>query len=194
MSLAQITDKIKADAQKQADEILSKAKENADFITRKAAEDCDAIRSEFEARFEMERPEIFKRREIVAGLDTSKMFLQAKRDLIADVYAATLKELVSLPKDKYLSFCESLLEEAAKTKDETVFIGKDEKNITDEWVASYNSQHKTNFKLSPERRAIDGGFILVRGRVSVDCSWNMLVKVMQEKQESDVVKRLFPSA
>ena len=32
----------------------------------------------------------------------------------------------------------------------------------------------------------------MRGRTSVDCSWDMLVKVLKEKQEADVVKRLFP--
>ena len=36
MSLAQITEKIKNDARKEADGILSKAKEQAESITRKA--------------------------------------------------------------------------------------------------------------------------------------------------------------
>ena len=39
MSLAQITEKIRNDAQKEADEILSKAKAQADFITQKAGQE-----------------------------------------------------------------------------------------------------------------------------------------------------------
>ena len=176
MSLAQITEKIRNDAQKEADEILSKAKAQADFITQKAGQECDEIKAGFDARFEAERPEIMKRREIVANLDVEKMMLRAKRDLI-----------------EYLNFCASLLDEAVSSRDEKVTVGAGEKYIDREWLAAYNGEHGSNLELSEERADIAGGFILVRGRTSIDCSWDMLIKVLQEKQESDVVKRLFPS-
>ncbi|MCF0247742.1 MAG: hypothetical protein HUJ86_03955 [Synergistes sp.] len=193
MSLAQITEKIKNDAQKEADEILSKAKGQADFINQKAGKECDEIKSGFDARFENERPEIFKRREIVANLDIEKMKLQAKRDLIADVYAAALANLAQLPREEYLNFCESLLGEAVSAKNEQLVIGEKEKYIDAKWLAEYNKDHGTELLLSDDKADIAGGFIIVDGRKSIDCSWDMLVKVLQEKQESDVVKRLFPS-
>ena len=193
MSLAQITEKIRNDAQKEADEILSKAKAQADFITQKAGQECDEIKAGFDARFEAERPEIMKRREIVANLDVEKMMLRAKRDLIEDVYRGGLAKMAELPKDEYLNFCASLLDEAVSSRDEKVTVGAGEKYIDREWLDAYNGEHGSNLELSEERADIAGGFILVRGRTSIDCSWDMLIKVLQEKQESDVVKRLFPS-
>ena len=100
MSLAQITEKIRNDAQKEADEILSKAKAQAEAITSKAEKECAGIQEGFDERFGAERPEIMKRREIVANIDVSKMMLSAKRELtigtelpiiVASAYVATGK-------------------------------------------------------------------------------------------------------
>lgn len=193
MSLAQITEKIRNDAQKEADEILSKAKGQADFITQKAGQECDEIKAGFDARFEAERPEIIKRREIVANLDVEKMKLRSKRKLIEDVYRGALAKMAEIPKAEYLDFCARLLDAAVSTRDEKVTVGYQEKYLDREWVAAYNGEHGSSLELSEEKADISGGFILVRGRTSIDCSWEMLIKVLQEKQESDVVKRLFPS-
>ncbi|MDO5116108.1 MAG: V-type ATP synthase subunit E [Synergistaceae bacterium] len=193
MSLAQITEKIRNDAQKEADEILSKAKGQADFITQKAGQECDEIKADFDARFEAERPEIIRRREIVANLDVEKMLLRSKRALIVDVYSEALEGMKALPKDKYLDFCARLLDEGVSSRDEKVIVGADEKYLDREWLEVYNRDHDTRLELSEERADISGGFILTKDRISINCSWDMLLKVLQEKQESDVVKRLFPS-
>ncbi|MEG1823954.1 MAG: V-type ATP synthase subunit E family protein [Cloacibacillus sp.] len=193
MSLAQITEKIKNDAQKEADEVLSKAKGQVELITQKAGQECDEIKAGFDARFDAERPEIIRRREIVAHLDVEKMSLRAKRDLIEDVYKKTLAMMKVLPKEEYLDFCARLLDEAVSSKDEKVSVAKDEKYLDGEWLRVYNEQHGTNLELAEEPAEIEGGFILSKDKISVNCSWEMLLTVQQEKQESDVVKRLFPS-
>ena len=181
MSLAQITEKIRNDAQKEADEILAKAKAQAEALTSRADRECAEIQAGFDDRFGAERPEIMKRREIVANIDVSKMMLSAKRELIEDVYRGALEKM-------------NLLDGAVSTKDEQVVVGEDEKYIDGAWLDSYNAGHGTKLAFADERAEISGGFILRRGRISVNCSWEMLLKVSQEKQESDVVKRLFPSA
>ena len=194
MSLAQITEKIRNDAQKEADEIISQAKAQAASFTGKAEKECAEIQAGFDDRFGAERPEILKRREIVADIDVSKMMLSARRELIVDVYRGALEKMKALPKDEYLAFCSNILDDGVSTKDEQVIVGENEKYIEGAWLDSYNAAHGTKLTLADERAEISGGFILRRGRISVNCSWEMLLKVSQEKQESDVVKRLFPSA
>jgi len=54
-------------------------------------------------------------------------------------------------------------------------------------------ENGTNLVFSERKPDIAGGFILTRGRISTNCSWDMLIRIAQEKQESDVVKRLFQS-
>lgn len=192
MSLAQITEKIKSDAQHEADELIAKAKAQADLATQKASGERDAIKADFERRFGIERPEIFRRREIVAGLDIKKMMLKAKRDLISDVYTQALSKMKNMDKEQYLGFCEKLLDNSVSTKEEEVQVAADEKFIDKAWLDGYNSKHSSKLTLSDKKPDISGGFILANGKTSINCSWDMLLQAAQEKQETDVVERLFP--
>lgn len=194
MSLAQITEKILGDARDEAAQIISDAKAKAEEIAKKANDEAEAVRAAFERRFQIERPEIFHRREIVADLDVKKMMLGARRAVISDVYAAALKKLVNMDEKAYLDFCAALMDEAVLTKEEEVGVAADEKYINGAWIEKYNKRRGTKLTLSDARPDISGGFILTRGRISINCSWDMLLQAVREKQEAEVVKRLFPTA
>ena len=194
MSLAQITEKIRSDAQREADEILAKARAKAELTSQRAEEEIDSIKSGFIRRFEVERPEIFRRREIVANLDVKRMMLQSRRDLIHDVYNISLEKMRMIDRDDYVKLCEALLKCAATTKKEEIQVSRDEKYLDQAWLDGFNKENGTELVFSEDKPDIAGGFILTRGKISTNCSWDMLVQVAQEKQESDVVKRLFPSA
>lgn len=192
MSLAQITEKIRKDAEREAEEIIAKANAQAEEMRRRASEENDALKSSFERRYEAERPEIFRRREVVAGLDVKKMMLQARRDIINDVYAAALVKLKGLGREEYLDFCAMLLNGAVSSGEETIRVGTGEKYIDEAWVASYNQKNGRSLVLSDDRvSGISGGFILEDGRIGVNCSWEMLLQIAQEKYEADIIKRLF---
>lgn len=193
MSLAQITEKIRSDAQKEADNILAKAKAKTELITQRAGEEVDSIKSGFIRRFEVERPEIFRRREIVANLDVKKMMLQSSRNLIQDVYDLSLEKMKMIDKADYVKLCEALLKCATATKNEEIEVSSEEKYLDQAWLDGFNKENGTNLVFSEKKLDIAGGFILTRGKISTNCSWDMLVQIMKEKQESDVVERLFPS-
>jgi len=192
MSLAQITEKIKNDAQQEADEFIAEAKAQADLVTQKASKERDAIKADLDHRFGIERPEIFHRSEIVADLDVKKMMLKAKRDLISDVYAQALSKMKNMDREQYLGFCEDLLNSSVSTKEEKIEVSADEKFIDKAWLDSYNAKHSSKLTLSDKKPDISGGFILANGKTSINCSWDMLLQVAQEKQEAGVVERLFP--
>ena len=194
MSLAQITEKIRNDGQREAEEILAKAKAQADVVLQRAKEDCDALKSAFASRFDAERPEIFRRREIVANLDAGKMMLSSRRNLINDVYKAALDKMSTMEQAQYIALCESLLKGAVTTKNEELIVSSGEKFLNNTWLSEYNAKNGTELSFAKESADIAGGFILRRGKVQVNCSWDMLLRVAQEKQESDVVKRLFKQA
>jgi len=193
MSLAQITEKIIKDAQADADQKKKEAEAKAAAITKQSDEQCAGIKADFNARFEAERPEIFRRREIVARLDINKMQLQAKRDLIADVYGEALKQLCDMPKEDYLAFCEKLLESTG-AKEGELQISFGEKYIDNAWVDAYNKKAGAKLVLSGEKADISGGFLLDQDNIITNCSWDMLLQVAREQQETDVIKRLFPMA
>ena len=134
MSLAQITEKIRNDAQLEADEILSKAKAQSDLISKRALEENDSIKSASASRFDVERPEIFRRREIVANLDVKKMMLESSRTLINDVYTAAIEKMSSLDKATYENLAESLLNASVTTKEEEFLVAENEKYLDKNWL------------------------------------------------------------
>lgn len=193
MSLAQITQKIEQDARDEAERIQAAAREQETAIRRGAEKEIKNIEEAASARFEKERPEIFRRRGIVARLDVEKLHLGAKRKLIQDVFDEGLRCLQNLPKEDCVRFCESLLREAAADGGLVMEITKGEKHIGPEWLEAFNSRNGKNIALSEERQDFSGGFVLNDGRVSVNCSWEMLMRAAQEKLEPEVVKLLFPA-
>jgi V/A-type H+-transporting ATPase subunit E len=194
MSLAQITEKIRSDAQREADEILAKARTKAATIMQRAGEETDSIKSGFIRRFEVERPEIFRRREIVANLDVKRMMLKSSRDLIQDVYDLALENLRTMEKDEYIRLSEALLKSAMKSGDEEIEVSADEKYLDHGWLDAFNKENGSNLVFSEKKAGITGGFLLTKGKISTNCSWDMLIQMAREKRESDVVKRLFPPA
>lgn len=192
MSLADITNKITKDARKEADTILAKAKEQAMVISERAAKKCDEIKTDYDERFEDEKLEIARRRDIVANLDVARMKLASERRLIDDVYAKALAKLCSLPREEYLKFSTALLR-AAVSGDECITVGENEQYLDAEWLADFNKKYGTSLTFSPERGDFAGGFIASKNRVSKVCTWEMLLKVQREKSEKDVVSRLFSS-
>ena len=111
--------------------------------------------------------------------------------MIGDVFKDTLERLKVLPKDEYLSFCERLLKEASETGDEELQLSRDEKYIDKGWLDNFNAKNKTKIVLSEERQDFSGGFVLNRGRIGINCSWEMLMQAARERLETEVVKRLF---
>ncbi len=191
MSLADIKKKIEADACEEARKIIDRAKEQAAQIAAEANREVDEMKASYDQRFKSERPEILRRREIVAKLDVKKLSLGARQQLINDVYKGALEKLVSLPAEKYISFVETLLAKSIKDGDERITVGKGDKYLTEAWLKAYNEKHKTNVTFSGGNMSGLGGFILSHDRVSENASFEMLVRWLRDDLEADVVKRLF---
>lgn len=191
MSLADIKNKIQADANAEAEQIIENAKAQADEIQRETDSQIQDIKANYKERFNKEKPEILNRREIVAKLDVKKIELGVKQSLIQDAFDEAQKKLSSLSKDKYQDFVEALLEQAVETGQEELFLGESEKKITKAWVDSYNQKKGYQLVLSSEKLPIAGGFILKNEKISTNCSFEMLLSWIREDLEADVVKRLF---
>ena len=144
MSLAQLTEKIKNDAYREAEEVLAKARSKASEIIEHANKENAAVKESFEKRFEEEMPKIFKRREIVANIDVKKRKLLSKRTLIQDVFDEALNKMKAFNKEDYLELCNSLLKKSVVTGDEEVLIGENEKFVDEAWINAYNKKNNTN--------------------------------------------------
>ncbi|MBL3538890.1 V-type ATP synthase subunit E [Aminivibrio sp.] len=191
MSLAEIKKKIEADAQEESGKILEEARSMVESINSDADGEIRKIEESYSERFRKEQPEILRRREIVAGLDVKKIELGVKQTAISDSFSQALSLLSDLPGEEYLSLVESLLLKATESGDETVVISAKEKHITQEWLAGFNEKHGKKLVLDEEKRPISGGFIMKKGKIETNCSWDMLIRWVRDDIEADVAKRLF---
>lgn len=193
MSLAQITEKIENDARAEAKRHQDKAREQESEIRRNAEAEVKKLEEAARARFDRERPEIFKRRDIVARLDVNKLRLGAQRMLIDDVFDDALTRLKNLDKDEYLAYCERLLKEAVESGDEVMEVSAGEKFIDQAWLDRFNASNNTRITMKESRSDFSGGFVLNKGRIGINCSWEMLMQAARERLENEVVRRLFPA-
>lgn len=191
MSLAQITEKIEREAREEAENILSRAREQESGVKQDIDAEVRRLGEAARERFQKERPEIFRRREIVAKLDVGKIHLGEQRRLISEVYAEGLRGLGRLDKKSYAAFCEKLLKKAVESGDEVIEFASGEKYLDAAWIEAFNNKNGTKIKLSESRGDFSGGFMLNKGRIAVNCTWEMLIQAVSERLESEVVRRLF---
>jgi V/A-type H+-transporting ATPase subunit E len=191
MSLAQITEKIERDAREEAQSILRRSREQEAAIKKEAEAEAKRLDESARERFDKERPEIFKRRGIVAALDVNKIRLAAERRLISEVFELGLERLKKLGKAEYVSFCERLLKAGLESGDETIEFSSGEKYLDSSWMNAFNKANGTRISISDRRGDFSGGFVLANGRIAVNCTWEMLIQVASENLENEVVSRLF---
>ena len=191
MALSDIKSKIEAEAQREVKDIISKAEQEVVHLKEDAKKKVDEINKLYSGRFEKERPEILRRREIAANLDVARIQLGTKQTLIGKSFEEALSILVDLPCDRYLDFVNKLLKKAVCTGNEIMFVGGSENKITQDWLNEFNSKNNTELTLSNDRFPIRGGFILKNERIDTNCSFEMLIRWARDDIEANLAAKLF---
>jgi len=195
MNAENVVEKILADAKAEAEKIKQQAKEKesaeqakldqelseykkqTDILARKAAED--------------ERLHILA----TARMQIAKELLTEKRKILDEVFARARKLLLNLPDDQYRQLIISLMLKAVETGDEEVIIDKDEKRIDQQFINRVNQQlrsgGKGNLSLSDKRQDLGGGFILKRGKIKNNVSFEVMLAQARRKLEIELAKELF---
>ncbi len=192
MALADIKDKIVAEAKKEKDALLGEAKKEQDRILGEAKKVAQAMKKENEEKLQKEIPLVVKRREAVAGLDVRKYMLSAKRELIEKAFEASAQDIEKLPREQYLAFMTNLLEGAAETGSEEVLLGEEETVLDETWLEAFNAKSGKKVTLAQEKTPRGKrGFVLRNNLIEVNCTVRTLIRSLRDDLEADVAKRLF---
>lgn len=195
MGAEEVVEKILADAKAQAEKIKSEA-------NRKDADD--------HAKFDQQLDEYKKQTEIIAQkaandkklhllaaarMDIAGQSLTEKNKILDEVFARARRQLQSLPDEEYRMLCSKLMLVAFETGDEKVIIDKKETRIDQAFINRINKQlssnSKGNLKLSDERQDLGGGFILKRGKIKNNVSFEVLLAQARKELEIELAKQLF---
>ena len=126
--IEKITGRIEADAQKEIDTLLAGANSRAEEI--RAAAQAQAKRESEEARVRWEKAaaEREKRLESMAEMESRKLVLAAKQEVLDEAFTMALEKLCTLPDEEYIELLAALAVKAARTGREKVIFSRKDRN------------------------------------------------------------------
>jgi V/A-type H+-transporting ATPase subunit E len=193
MALDDIVRKIDADAKEQAETLVAEGRGEADRILAAARERAEAEKERLDAAARQRAEEERNRIVTLARLSARRDLLSEKQRLIDDVFEGVRKRLVEMPADEYRRFVRGVLRENVETGTEEVVIGENEERIDQAFLDEVSREIGADAKLrlSSERRRIDGGFILRRGKTETNCALETILRAVREEHETEVAAILF---
>ena len=194
------------DAEQVVEKILSEAKAEADK-TKKQAQDKEAAEqakldeqlTDYKNQTEMLAQKAANAEKLhllaAARMDMAKQFLAEKRKILDEVFAQAREKLLNLPDEQYRKLITNLMLKAAETGDEEVIVDTNEKRIDQNLIDQVNQRlgpdGKRNLKLSDKRQSFGGGFILKRGKIKNNVSFDVLIAQARRGLEIELAKELF---
>lgn len=193
MAVDDILNRIRADADEAGRGILAEAKREADAVLARAREKAEAERTRLRARAKQRSDEERNRIVTLAKLSARRDLLSEKQGLIDRVFDETRKSIIAMPADEYGRFIKGFLRRTVETGDEEVIVGEGERRIDQKLLDEVSRElgKPGGLKLSSERRTIDGGFILRRGKTETNCALDTILRDARERLETDVAGILF---
>lgn len=115
--------------------------------------------------------------------------------IVDEAFAQAQQQLQNLSDEDYQKLCSKLMLEAVETGDEEVIVDNNETRIDHEFIKQINRElgpgYKGNLRLSDERQNLRGGFILKRGKIKNNISFEVLLAQARKELEIELAKELF---
>ena len=191
--IEKITQRIDAQAQAEVDRILADARDQAEAIAEQAKAQAEAEGAELAARNGQAAADREERLVGAAQMEAKKVILAAKQELVERAYVLALEKLCAMPDEQYTKTLAALLEQAAPDGKGSVIFAPDVKErIGAATVAMANEKLGGSLTVAEETRPMQGGFILSRGNVEVNCTFDTLVRLQKAETAGAVLKKLLP--
>ena len=197
MSLEKILARIANDAQKEVDRIIERATSNAEGIIEKAEEEAEILKAELLQRTEEEAAQRKERMVAMARLDFRKRILDEKQRAIDAVFQKAIETLCKLEDDEYRALMKRMLLSGVQTGEEEIILAqRDKTRLTQSFLDELNEELRNNGKkgnltISKETREMAGGFILRRGDIELNSTFESLFGFSRDELESEVGRLLF---
>lgn len=195
--IERIKEKIMQEAREKEQQILNEARAEADQILKNSEQTAEEIKQQSLQKAKRQAEEEKRKILSMAELEERKGLLQAKQQIIDEVFDKARQELANLPVEDYRQLIFKMLLESSITGDEEIIIDeKDKSRITPDLVEKVNKELKTkgksgNLKISAKTRPMIGGFILKARDMEINSTFDSLIKLQREELETGIAKILF---
>lgn len=139
--IEQITARIQEDSRKEIDAILAEARAKATDITAKAKADAQAAGEEVVAQGRKAAAEWEDRMASTAQMECRKAVLTAKQEVIEEAFQQAHKQLLALPREKYIALLADLAVQASVTgREKLIFSSPDRVQVGKAVVMAANEK------------------------------------------------------
>ena len=190
--LDKIIGRIRADAMAEIDTI--RAEGDAKVAEVKAAYEVQAQNLlEAEAQKSRQAAQALCDRSVRSdAMDKSKAILAAKQACIDEAFELAAKKLRALPCEEYIAVLASLAAASGVGDEEIILSAADAAAIGVQVVEKANAlKSGATFALSAQTRELEGGLILKRGDVEVNCAFATQLRLLRQTMAADVAAILF---
>jgi V/A-type H+-transporting ATPase subunit E len=195
MEAQSVIDKILADAGAEAEKITKEAQQKEAAQQANLAAQLQQYNKQTDSLAQKAAKDEESHILAAARMEIAKEFLAEKRKILDEIFELSRRQLQSLPDDQYRNLITKLLLEAVETGDEEVIVDKNEYRIDQQFIDQINqrlsSGEKANLRLSQDRADIEGGFILRRGKIKTNVSFDVLLAHARKELEIELAKELF---
>lgn len=190
--LDKIIGRIRSDAAAEIEAIRADGEARAAVISADYAAKSEKLRTEEAEKTRLSAEALLQRGERSDAMEQSKALLRAKQECIDEAFEQAAEKLRALPEDAYIDLLTSLAVNNGAGDEELVFSAADAARIGAEVVRRAN-QRKTGavFTLSAQTRELEGGLVLKRGDVEVNCAFATQLRLLRQTMAADVAAILF---
>lgn len=195
MNAQSILERIEQDAKNAAALLLKEAREKADAARAASEQRVERARNAAMEQARRDAVELDDRMQRMARLDARKKQLKAKRKVLDEAFAKALAKLRAMPEAEARAFGLALLLRAARGDETVVADGAsawcDQAFIGEANAALVKAGRPGNLALSPEKRPLGGGFVLLSGGMEVQCTFEAALEAKRMELEAEIASLLF---
>ncbi len=187
--------RIRSDGEHRAAEIREKTAAECAAITARYEKEAEALKAQLAEKNARSAQDREERLVDAAHMEAGKRMLEERQNLLDATYDAALQKLCTLPEAEYVDVLATLLVRAAegKKEGEALFSKRDHDSVGRKAVDEANRRAGLSLTLGSETRGIHGGFVLRRGSVEINASFETLLRLEREQNANLAAKALFPS-
>ena len=190
--MEKITARMKEDAARSLSELNAQTEQELRRIREESATRAEKERETAGGHAHLTAQERYERLCSAAEMETRKLTLSAKQEVLAETYDRALEILCSMPREEYLSLLVRLLKAAGGKGDEKIALSaKDRDEMGETLVERANKELNAHYTLAGEAADIRAGLVLVSIDCDVNCSFETLLALSREKTERGAAKLLF---
>ncbi|HOK49797.1 MAG TPA: V-type ATP synthase subunit E [Sedimentibacter sp.] len=192
MSIENITSKILSDAQDYANSSLMDAEKTKQEILNRAKNEAEVLIKTEAEKAANDALELKNRKVSAAELQGRKMLLSAKQEAINKSFDAAIEKLKAMPEVEYLNFLVQEVVRIPNCQGSIVLNAKDRESIGERLVKAVNEKlGAEKVALSKDTVETSGGFVLKRGKVEINSTFETLLDAMRDQLTSEIADVLF---